>query len=188
MSNLAFQEETWEELLDGKVVAMSPRPAVNHDVVSGNIYRFFGNFLKGKKCTAFGEVDVYLTEKDRVIPDVMIVCNRDIVKTDGIHGTPDLIVEVLSPSTASKDRGYKRKLYEKCGVREYWIVSPEAMSIEVHLLQDGKLELDDTYSVCPDYLLKKMSEEEIAAIKREFTTSLYPDMTIVVGEVFEGMF
>jgi hypothetical protein len=58
----------------------------------------------------------------------------------------------------------------------------------VHLLQDGKLELDDTYSVCPDYLLKKMSEEETAAIKREFTASLYPDMTVAVGEVFEGMF
>jgi Uma2 family endonuclease len=188
MSNLAFQEDVWEELLDGKAVAMSPRPAVNHDIVSGNIYRIFGNFLKGKKCAAFGEVDVYLTEKDRVIPDVMIVCDRDIVKANGIYGAPDLIVEVLSPSTASKDRGYKRKLYEKCGVREYWIVSPEAMSIEAHLLQDGKLELADIYTVYPDYLLEKMSEEEIAAIKREFTTSLYPDMTVAVSEVFEGMF
>jgi Uma2 family endonuclease len=188
MSNLAFQEDVWEELLDGKTVAMSPRPAVNHDVISGNIYHIIRKFLNGKKCTAFGEVDVYLTEKDRVIPDVMIVCNRDIVKTNGIYGAPDLIVEVLSPGTASKDRGYKRKLYERCGVREYWIVSPEALSIEVYLLQDSKLELADTYTVYPDYLLEKMSDEEIAEIKREFTTSIYPDMTVAVSEVFEGMF
>jgi Uma2 family endonuclease len=157
-------------------------------VVAGNISRIFKNFLRGRKCTAFGEVDVYLTEKDNVIPDAMIVCNRDIIKTDGIYGAPDLIVEVLSPSTAARDRGYKRKLYEKCGVREYWIVSPEASSIEAHLIQDGKLELAETYTVYPDYMLEKMSEEEIAAVKREFTTSLYPDMTVIVGEVFEGMF
>jgi Uma2 family endonuclease len=118
----------------------------------------------------------------------MVLCDKNKLKYNGIHGAPDLIVEVLSPSTASKDRGHKRKLYEKCGVREYWIVSPESSSIEVHLLQNGKLELADTYTVYPDYLLKKMSEEEIAAIKREFTTSLYPDMTVAVSEVFEGMF
>jgi len=113
MNNLAYDEEIREEMLDGRTVAMSPRPAINHLVVSGNIYRIFSNFLDGKNCSAFGDgADVYLTPKDRVIPDAIIVCNRDIIKTNGIHGAPDLIVEVLSPTAQKYDRGYKKNLYE----------------------------------------------------------------------------
>ena len=92
----------------------------------------------GKTCKAFNDgPDVYLTEEDRVIPDAMIICNKDIIKPNGIHGTPDLIAEVLSPSTAKKDRGYKKDLYERSGVKEYWIVAPTMRSIEAYLLTDG---------------------------------------------------
>ena len=84
MGNLAYLLETYDEMLNGKIVAMSPRAAVNHNVVAGNIYHIFGNYLKGKRCAAFDDVDVYLTENDRFVPDVMIVCDRDIIKKDGI--------------------------------------------------------------------------------------------------------
>lgn len=101
MEDLAFQEEEWTELLYGKIFAISPRPAVNHNIVLGNTFNIFKNFLHGKTCTAFSNgVDVFFTEKDRVIPDVMIVCNKDIIKKDGIHSAPDLVVEALSPCTA----------------------------------------------------------------------------------------
>jgi Uma2 family endonuclease len=188
MSNLAYQDEVWEEMLDGKIVAMSPRPVINHNVVAENITRIFGNFLRGKKCSAFGEADVYLTQKDRVIPDAMIVCNKDIIKTKGIYGAPDLIVEILSPGTVKNDRGYKKNLYEKCGVKEYWLVDINSYSIEVYLLKDGKYILDNIYSILPDYLIEDMTEEEKTAIIHKFTPSLFPDMTIVIEEVFEGMF
>ena len=119
MGNLAFQEDIWEEILNGKIIAMSPRPSVNHNIVMTNIYNIFTNYLEGNTCEAFtGGIDVHLTEKDTVIPDVMIVCNKEIIKKDGIYGAPDLIVEVLSPGTAKNDRGYKRDLYGKCGVKE----------------------------------------------------------------------
>lgn len=91
--------------------------------------------------------DVYLSDNDRVIPDVMIVWNRDIIKKDGIHGTPDLIVEVLSPSTAKNDKGYKKELHEKSGVKEYWIIDPVMRSIETYLLADGKYVLDEFYAL-----------------------------------------
>lgn len=187
MGMLAYQEEIWEELLDGRVVAMSPRPAVNHNVVAENIIRIFGNYLEGKPCRVFGEIDVYLTEKDRVIPDAIIVCNNDIIRKNGVYGAPDLIVEVLSPGTAAKDKGYKRKLYEKCGVREYWLVDTDSCSIEVHLLHEGRFELDDVYSVYPDYLLEKMTEEEKNNITYTFKTSLFSDMSIELEKVFQGM-
>lgn len=189
MIELAYQEETRHEMINGKIVAMSPRPAVNHNIVAGNLYVIFRNFLKGKSCTAFSDgVDVYLTEKDRVIPDAMIVCNKDIIKKNGIHGAPDLIVEVLSPSTAKNDRGYKKNLYEKCGVKEYWIVDIESRSIEVYLLKENQLVLDEIYSIFPDYLIETMTEEEKNNLIHEFTPSLFPDLAVSLEEVFEKLY
>ena len=89
--NLAYQEELRDEMLNGKVVLMSPRPAVNHNLAMGNIYRAFANRLDGKKCLPFADgTDVYLTEKDRVVPDVMIICKKEIIKRNGIHGDSNL--------------------------------------------------------------------------------------------------
>ena len=123
--NLAYQEEIRDEMLNGKVILMSPRPAVNHNRAIGNIFFAFMGYLRGKTCEPFADgTDVYLTEKDRVIPDVMIICKKEIIKRNGVHGAPDLIVEVLSPGTEKRDRGYKKDLYEKGGVLEYWLVEP----------------------------------------------------------------
>ncbi len=144
--NLVYQEEPRMELLNGKIVMMSS-PSVNHNIIAFNIARIFNEYLKGKPCRAFNDgVDVYLTEKDRVIPDALIVCNKNTIKLDGIHGAPDLIVEILSPSTAKYDKGYKRDLYESAGIKEYWIVDPYAHSIEAYLLSEGKYRLDGFYA------------------------------------------
>ena len=124
--NLAHQEEIRDEMLNGKIVLMSPRPAVNHNRVIGNIFFAFMGYLRGKTCEPFADgTDVYLTEKDRVVPDVMIICKKEIIKRNGVHGAPDLIVEVLSPGTEKRDRGYKKRLVRKrrragilaCGAR-----------------------------------------------------------------------
>ena len=111
-TNLAYQDYPAEELIGGKFVAMSPSPAINHNRVIGNIYRIFAHYLNGRRCEPFADgVDVYLTEEDRFIPDMMVVCDPDKVKADGVYGAPDLVVEVLSPSTAQYDRGRKMKVY-----------------------------------------------------------------------------
>ena len=99
-TNLAYQEEFREELINGEIVAMSPA-ASNHNRIAGDIYGIFWNYLKGKKCEPFGDSEaVYLTETDHFIPDFMIVCDSDKIKSNGVHGAPDLVVEVLSPGTA----------------------------------------------------------------------------------------
>jgi len=183
--NLAYQEEPREELLNGKIYMMSS-PSINHNRVAGNIYHIFRNYLKGKKCEAFSDgADVYLTEKDRVIPDVMIVCNKDIIKPDGIHGAPDLMVEVLSPATAKKDKGYKKDLYEKAGVKEYWIIDPVSRSIEAYLLSEGKYALDEVYALYPDGLVTDKEREET---KKEIPVSLYSDFCIPLEEIFQNLF
>lgn len=128
--------------------------------------------------------DLYLNEKDHFIPDVMIVCDPDKVKKDGVYGAPDLVVEVLSPSTAKRDRGYKKDAYAKAGVKEYWIVSPGDKSIEQYFLQDGQFVLHEIYTIYPDYVLEKMTEEERAAIATEFKCSLYDDLLISLEDIF----
>ncbi len=131
-------------------------------------------------------MDVYLTEKDRVIPDCMIVCNKDIIRPDGIHGAPDLVVEVLSPSTAKHDRGYKKDLYERSGVRDYWIVEPNMRSIEVYLLSDGRYRLDGYYGLFPDAY--GITEKEREESKKEIPVSLYGDFCIPLEEIFQNLF
>ena len=79
---------------------------------------------------------------------------------NGIHGVPDLIVEVLSHGTEKKDRGYKKDLYEKCGVREYWLVDTENQTVEVYLLKNEKFVLDEVYKVFPDYVELSADEQE----------------------------
>ncbi len=184
--NLAYQEEPREELLDGKIYMMSS-PSVNHNRTAGNIYHIFRNYLKGKNCEAFSDgVDVYLTEKDRVIPDVMILCNKDIIKPNGIYGPPDLVVEVLSPGTAKNDRGYKKDLYEKSGVREYWIVEPNMRSIEAYLLSGGKYRLDGYYGLFPDAY--GITEKEREESRKEIPVPLFDGLCIPLEEIFQNLF
>lgn len=188
MNNPAFSE-AWEECYDGKILAMSPRPVINHNIVSGNIFHIFRSFLKGKACKAFDDgVEVHLDAgKDWVIPDATIVCNREIIRQNGIYGAPELVVEVLSPSTAKNDRGRKKMLYEKAGVREYWIVETAAQSVEVYLLKDGAFQLDEVYSVYPEAILEKMTDEEKRAVKTEFYTSVIPELAVRLADVFDGL-
>lgn len=188
VDDLIYQDEPWNELINGNLVKMSPRPSTDHNIVVGNIFRIFGNYLDGSRCTPFAAgSDLFLTEQNRFIPDGMIVCDMDKIKPDGIHGAPDLVVEVLSPSTVKNDRGHKKDVYEASGVKEYWIVDTASRSIEVHLLKDGKFDLDNVYSVYPDFLLRKMTEEERSQIINEFHPSEFPEMTVSLDAVFAGL-
>ena len=187
-SNLAYREEFREELIGGKAVAMSPRPMYNHNHIAFNIAVLFSNYLRGKPCTAIPDgTDLYLTEEDRFVPDVMVVCDRDKIRRDGVHGAPDLVVEVLSPSTMRNDRMRKKKVYQACGVREYWLVDPENRTIEQYLLQDGKLELNMVYASCRDDELERMSEQEKAELETHFQCSLYSDFDIALEDIFSGL-
>lgn len=186
--NLAYQyqDERQTELLNGKAAPISPRPLVNHNRVVVNIISSFGCYLRGKPCEAFADgTDVYLTEKDRVIPDVMIICDKNIIKRRGIYGALDLIVEVLSHGTEKRDRGYKKDLYESCGVGEYWLVDPEGKTVEAYLLESGKYRLDEVYKIFPDYVVFEPGERE--EYKDEVKVSLYQDFFIPLTDIFENV-
>lgn len=187
-SNLAFREEVREELINGVAVAMSPSPTFNHNRVAFRIAHLFESYLKGKTCTAIADgTDLYLTETDRFIPDMMVVCDRDKIQWNGVHGAPDLVVEVLSPSTSKNDRMHKKVVYETCGVREYWLVDPNNRTIEQYVLLDGALKLHGVYVSYTDRDLERMNEKERAGIVRTFRCSLYDDFDIALDDVFSGL-
>lgn len=179
-TNLAYQEDPREELLHGKIY-MTSSPSINHSRVASNIYYIFRNHLKQNTCKAFADgVDVYLTESDRVIPDAMIICNKDIIRPDGIHGAPDLIVEVLSPSTAKNDKGYKKDLYERSGVKEYWIVDTKLRAVEVYLLDNTRYRLDGIYQLASNDMIDREKESCTDTVP----VSLYHDFTIPLEDIF----
>ncbi len=187
-SNLAYKEELREERLGGRTVAMSPRPAFNHNRVAFRIAHLFENYLKGKRCTVLPDgTDLHLTEENRFVPDMMVVCDRDKIKTDGVHGAPDLVVEVLSPSTAKNDRFRKKNIYQLCGVREYWIADPANRMVEQYFLADGVLQLNAIYAVYRDWEIRQMTEEERAAMVTRFKCSLFDDFEIALEDIFTGL-
>ena len=184
-SSLAYELEPIEEVIGGKVFMMAP-PTSNHNRVAGNIYRIFSNYLHGKKCEPFPDGEgLYLEEnREEYQPDGMVVCDPDKVQPDGVHGAPDLVIEVLSPGTARYDRGHKMNTYERHGVREYWIVDPDSRTVEQYVLEDARFVLRDVFQIYPDFLLKRMKEEERAAVATEFRCTLFDDLRIRLEDVF----
>jgi Uma2 family endonuclease len=135
-------EERWE-LIDGRAWAMSPAPMTRHQEIVARLFTDIRVFLKGKPCKAYdAPFDVLLPrggeaddEVDSVVqPDISVFCDRSKITDRGARGAPDLVIEVLSPSTSRKDQKEKYDLYERSGVREYWVVDPAPWSVWVYRL------------------------------------------------------
>lgn len=187
-SNLAYQEERREELIDGKVVMMAPA-STNHTFVSGNIHGIFWTYLKGKKCIPISDGStVYLTDEDHFVPDMMVVCDTEKIKPTGVYGAPDLVVEVLSRSTMRNDKTRKKEVYAKCGVREYWLVNPSDKSVEVYRTNGAEFVLHDIYTLYSDWELEHMSEEAREAVETHFKCSLFDDLDISLEDIFYRTF
>ncbi|MEY2878321.1 MAG: hypothetical protein RLZZ15_701 [Verrucomicrobiota bacterium] len=115
------------QLIEGELI-MAPSPGSFHQDVAGNLHLLLANYVRkhrlGKVCIA--PLDVYLTADSVVQPDVFFLSrgNLSLLQADGVHGAPDLVVEIISPSTATLDKKRKRALYARCGVQELWLVDP----------------------------------------------------------------
>lgn len=143
---LTWPEDLRYELIDGDAFLMAPAPTVSHQDIAGEVYRQLGNALQGKPCRALiAPVDVRLPKADEaddqidtvVQPDVMLVCNSGKISDRGVRGAPDWVLEVLSPATAGHDQVKKLHLYERHGVREYWMVHPRDKVLTVYTLNNG---------------------------------------------------
>lgn len=138
---------TWQfkervELIMGKVFKMSPAPTSYHQHCITVLNASFYNFLRGNKCRVFpAPFDVRLpidSRKDNNViqPDITVICDESKIQPEGCVGAPDLIVEVVSKSSVKRDLHEKYSLYEKAGVKEYWLVNPNDRSLIIFVLDD----------------------------------------------------
>ncbi len=171
--SLPFSETEQYELLGGEIL-MVPSPGFRHQRISWELeYRLSQHVReRGLGIVADAPLDVVLGEgDDREVaqPDVLFISQEraEIIHDDEVRGAPDLVLEILSPSTADYDRGYKRTLYARAGVREYWIVDPEAETVEVLQLGERGFATVGTF-MSPDTL----------------TSALLPGLAIPLDDVF----
>ena len=137
------------ELLDGDLLT-TPAPNLKHQEVQFLLGMRLGRFIDERALGKFffAPCDVVLSNQDVVQPDLLFVSRERahlLSGGDAVRGAPDLVVEILSPATADRDRGYKHTLYARHGVTEYWLVDPLDDTIAIHRLEDGAPTAADTF-------------------------------------------
>lgn len=144
---LTWPDDERAEIINGEPIMMAPPPSSEHQEISGGLFWQLRYYLRGKKCKVYAApFAVRLFEKsgdapedvDTVVePDISVICDTSKVDKRGCKGAPDMVVEILSPSTRRHDRLTKFNLYQRAGVQEYWIVDPTDKSVQVFTLEDG---------------------------------------------------
>ncbi|HOY67581.1 MAG TPA: Uma2 family endonuclease [Candidatus Ozemobacteraceae bacterium] len=176
------EDQRWE-LIDGVPYDMTPAPGTLHQTLVIKFGRFLDEFFEGKSCRVFvAPFDVRLPKRDEpddevntvVQPDVMVVCDESKIDAKGCRKAPDLVIEVISVSSSSRDQIKKRALYERHGVKEYWVVHPEHRLVFVYRrTPDGPFGLAET-----------LAAEAEDSTPTTLTTPLFPGLAIDLGRVF----
>lgn len=168
---LNIRDDKRYELIGGELIMMTPSPVPYHQWISKNIGYEIERFVREKRV---GKVfsapcDVYLDDENVVQPDILFISHEriHIIGKNNIQGAPDLVIEILSESTAYNDLTKKKRLYAKFGVKEYWIVDPEGKTIELYSLKEGIL-----------VPVKSFSEND------ELESPLLPGLKIKLSAVF----
>jgi len=135
---------TWDEgfraeLHEGTLIVME-QPTTRHQGILMELAAQIHTYLRGKQCKVYPApfgVRLSMDEESIFEPDIVVVCDKSIITKRGCIGAPDMVIEILSPSTARYDKKYKYNKYQAAGVREYWIIDPDINQLHVNLLKDG---------------------------------------------------
>lgn len=159
------------EFIDGKIYLLAA-PSVEHQTVVTNLSTEFGIYFKSKKCRHFvAPFDVVLKDEEKthkVQPDLTVICDKKGLGEQNYTGVPTLVVEVLSPSTASNDFIKKMGLYMKLGVKEYWIISPKNSIVHIFTLKEDRFYSEPTI----------YSKEDVVK------SSTFEDLEIKLNDIF----
>ena len=178
-----YQEPPVYEKINGKLAKMS-RPNAGHIDVAGDLHFILKSHFKNKMCRVFSEIDVYLRDRDNFIPDLCVLCDVNKLKNGSIYGAPDLVVEILSRSTYKRDEGYKKDVYEECGVREYWIADPFMKRIKVYKLENGVYNLYDDRALMEDKDYDNLTDEDKQLHTLIVKSSVFSDLHVGLNDVF----
>lgn len=182
--SIATNEHWRDEKINGIIYDMSPAPGYRHSIINGNIYEIVKRGLKNSLCLVFMENLDFKYQPDinddYLCPDIMIVCDRKKLKGGSYYGVPKFIVETLSHTTAKRDKTEKKDIYEKSGVEEYWIVSPQ-VSVEIYYLENGR------YVLQQHYMFQADKTEEDYNAEQEIVLRTFPHIRMTLGDIFEGV-
>lgn len=161
------------ELIDGEHF-VTPSPNMNHQRVSGRLHLAIGNYLRANPVGElfYAPFDVVFTRFDVVEPDLLYLSNEraaEALTSKNVRGVPNLVVEILSKGTRRRDETLKRRLYERSGVDEYWVVNPDAARIHVHRSVGG------TFGAPVE--LSRDADDSL-------TTALLPGFSVGLSEIF----
>lgn len=161
------------EIIDGELY-VTPAPSTRHQSVVSNLLRLVGAFVYHRKLGRLwtAPLDVLFGEHDLAQPDLVFVSaeRMEIVTEPAVQGAPDLVAEILSPSTGKRDEGIKLRLYEREGVREYWLLYPETETVKVFRRREDHLD---------------PAAELSAAAGDTLTSPLFPGLELDVASLFE---
>lgn len=164
-------DEIRYELIDGELLVMEPAPGTSHQRVAVNLTVLLAPFARahGLGQVLVAPTDVRLSDTSVVQPDLLFVsaARASIITERDVHGAPDLVIEIASPTTEQRDRNVKMELYARYGVAEYWLADPMAATIETHGLEDGRMVATGRYRRTD-----------------AFTTPLLPGLAIHLEEIF----
>ncbi|MBR5914435.1 MAG: Uma2 family endonuclease [Selenomonadaceae bacterium] len=176
------------EIIGGKKI-MSAMAALTHSGIIMNLSNKIFSYVVDNKCGYVfpDNVDVHLPDGNLFRPDLTVITaeNKEILNWKGaIRGVPDMVVEVLSPSTRKNDLTIKKDIYEANGVKEYWIVDPRNKTVDVYILCDGKFNFDESYHKYDVDEWELLDDEEKSAVKSEIKVSIFNDLFIKVDDIF----
>lgn len=172
---LKWRLDEYVELLRGQVWRMSPAPSIAHQKISARLSGLFFQLFDAHSCEYFhAPTDVRLFPKPSdtdvytvVQPDLFVVCDLDKLDEKGCQGAPDLVVEILSPSTSKKDAQEKFELYQEAGVREYWMVHPTERYLQIYVLEQNQFRRHQAFG----------DTDVLSPV-------IFPDLRIDLGKVF----
>jgi Uma2 family endonuclease len=137
------------QLINGELI-MSPSPTPYHQAIAGNLYDLLrAEAKKTDGIVFFAPIDLHIDRKNVFQPDLIYISkeNKHIITQRAIEGVPDLVVEVISPSNIFSDRYIKKKIYQKIGIKEYWIVDPANQTLEIFLSRQADPDVPHLYVV-----------------------------------------
>lgn len=178
------------EIIEGEKV-MSPAVNLSHNKIITRIYSAIENYCVENKIEAHiftDSIDVHLPDGNYFKPDLTVVTkeNAKILDWQGdINGVPDMVVEVLSKSTKKKDLTIKKSIYERNGVKVYWIVDTWSKSVSIYLLREGKYFLDDEYIYFTEKEFNRLEDYEKADVKFEVPVHLFEGFKISLAYIFK---
>jgi Uma2 family endonuclease len=161
------------ELIDGEHF-VTPSPRSVHQLIAGNLYYLLRDYLKSHPLgvVMIAPYDIVLSQFDVVVPDLVYFTRErfeQVVDEKNAQGPPNLAVEVLSPRSRRRDELIKRRLYERVGIEEYWVIDPEIDTVRVYRSSDG------TYARAIDFALDRGDV---------LTSPFFPELSLALSDVF----